>query len=319
MSSRLQVNPLVDGPPGATLDSSAYSTNGSGSALQRVPKRTTRTVRVEINSMDRDYSKYPYSSEFVWQFPFPVKEIREVRVIGGTVPVPFLNIDSNWNKFTFAENQSPVTITIPVGYYTNSTFCSTLQTLLNNLGSSFNTYTVSQNHQTGAITISTTGPYPFSLLFNTGSYVDSIDLKTKHIQELRSPARLMGFGWADYTSSGGVLQAPRAMNLWYALEKTYLYMNFDSSQDLRGVIRGGGRKEPSAILYNDELNVYNYDSVYPLTKYLNKETFDTILTPAPAPISRIANLYISLRDVFYNLINTQGREVSLLLEMVIVD
>lgn len=318
MSHGLKINPLVDGPPGASLDPSAFSTNGSGSALQKIPKRTTRTVRVEVNSMDRDYSKYPYSSEFVWQFPFPVKEIREVRVIGGTVPVPFLNVDSKWNSFTFMENQGTLTVTIPVGYYTNSTFCSTLQTQLNSLGL-HNIYTVSQNPSTGALKISTTDPYTFGIMFNSGSYIDSLDLKSKNIQELRCPSRLMGFGWADYISSNGVIEAPRSMNLWYALEKSYLYMNFDSSQDLRGVIRGGGRKEPSAILYNDELNAYNYDAVYPITKYLNKETFDTILTPAPAPISRIANLYVSLRDVFYNLLNTQGRELSLLLELVIVD
>jgi hypothetical protein len=108
--------------------------------------------------------------------------------------------------------------------------------------------------------------------------------------------------------------------LWYCLEKSYLYFNFDSTQDLRSIFRGSGRKEPSAIIYHDELNTYNYATpVIPLTKYLNKETFDTSIVPAPAALSRIRSLTISLRDMFYNPINTQGREISLLLELIIVD
>ena len=319
-------NPLVSGPPGATLEFAALSTNGSGAALQKIPKRTTRVIRVEINSMDRNYGKYPLSSEFVWQFPFPVKEVREVRLIGGTVPIPFLNIDSGWNKFTFVEKDRKYTVILQPGHYKITSFCSELETQLNTLPGIANTYAVSQIPNTGQISITaTSGSYTFIFAFGTGDYTDVMDAQTKAILELRCPARFMGFGYADYWSNGGKIIAPRTPNMWFSLERMYLYLNFDSTQDLRSIFRGAGRKEPSAILYNDELNTYNFAlgdpslPIIPLTKYLNKETFDTNIVPAPAPLSRIAALEVSLRDMFYNPINTQGREISLLLELVIVD
>ena len=321
----LSPGPILNGANVIKLASSALITNGSGAALQAVPKRTSRTIRMEINSIDRDYSKFPLSSDFVWDLPFPIKEVREVRVIGGTIPIPFLNIDTPWNQFTFEEGSTKYTITIPPGYYTITTLTSTLTTLLNSSGVS-NIYSVSQNSSSGKITITaTSGTDTFYVLFGTGSFTDNIDYKTKCILEINSPARLFGFGWSDYTSSGGIITAPRAPNLWYCLERSYLYFNFDSSQDLRSIFRGSGRKEPSAIIYNDELNTYNFSQgnpslpLIPLTKYLNKETFDTSIVPAPASLSRIRSFNISLRDMFYNLINTQGREISLLLELVIID
>jgi len=324
-SNGLSPGPMLSGPNVNKLASSALITNGSGSALQATPKRTSRTIRMEVNSIDRDYSKYPLSSEFSWELPFPIKEVREVRIIGGTVPIPFLNIDSPWNKFTFGEGSTKYTITIPPGYYTIATLASSLTTLLNSVGAN-NMYAVSQDALTGKITITaTSGIDTFYLLFLTGSFIDTIDFKTKCILKINSPARLFGFGWSDYTSSGGVITAPRSPNLWYCLERSYLYFNFDSSQDLRSIFRGSGRKEPSAIIYNDELNTYNYSQgnpslpLIPLTKFLNKETFDTSIVPSPASLSRIRSLNISLRDMFYNLINTQGREISLLLELVVVD
>ena len=140
----LSPGPILNGANVIKLASSALITNGSGAALQAVPKRTSRTIRMEINSIDRDYSKFPLSSDFVWDLPFPIKEVREVRVIGGTIPIPFLNIDTPWNQFTFEEGSTKYTITIPPGYYTITTLTSTLTTLLNSSGVS-NIYSVSQN------------------------------------------------------------------------------------------------------------------------------------------------------------------------------
>ena len=315
---------LVNGPNVNKLDPYSFKTSGSGSALQIQTKRSTRTVRIEVNSMDRDLSKYPYPNQFQWEFPFPVKEIREVRLVGGTIPVPFLSIDVGWNKFTFVENSVRYLITIPIGFYTVSTLISRLQTQLNGIGGT-NTYVVTQNTSSGQIVITGTGGNSFSFLFGTGLYTDVLDITTRSILSMNCPAHILGFDHGDYTSISGVVTAPYLPNIWYALEKSYLYLNFNSSQDLRSVFRGNGRKEPSAILYNDELNIYNYPGglstvpPIPLTKYLNKETYDTVIVPAPAPISRISYLEISLRNIFYTLIDTQGRELSLLLELVIAD
>lgn len=324
-------SPLINGAYTTKLVPTAASTTGSGSALQSVPKRSTRTIRLEINSIDRDYAHSPLSTDFRWVLPFPVKEIREIRLVGGTIPVPFLNIDPRWNSFTFREGTKRYTIPLAPGFYTIVTLLTTLQNNLNYLLGD-NTYRVVQEGTSAQIKIMACNknpeldPVEFALLFATGNFIDNIDPKTKSVLEIKCPARILGFGNADYFSKNGVLVASRLPNLWYGLERTYLFLSFDSNQDLRAVFRGGGRLEPSAIIYNDELNTYNFQTIsdpcqtpIPLTKYLNKETYDINIIPAPAPISRISALQVSLRDMFSNPINTQGREVSLLLEMVIVD
>jgi hypothetical protein len=187
-------------------------------------------------------------------------------------------------------------------------------------------YTVSQINPTGQLTIvSNNTSIPFFLLFLSGEFHDTFERTTKSLLQIGCPARILGFGNADYISSAGIITSARLPNLWYCLERSYLYFNFDSTQDLRNVFRGSGRKEPSVIIYNDEINSYNFAQVnsqlppVPFVKYLNKETFDTTIVSSPASLSRIRTINISLRDVFYNLINTQGREMSLLLEMVVVD
>jgi hypothetical protein len=308
----MQPYPLVSGPNVTKLVPSAHQTSGSGSSLIAPPKRTHRTVRVEVNSIDRDLVHSPLSTNFRWTFPFPVKEVKEVRLIGGTVPVPFLNIDSQWNKFTFMDNQTNYLITIPVGSYTVASLLSRLQTLLNGIGG-FNTYSVTQTN-TGLLQVTATAGFAeFGFLFGSGSYVDAIDPKTYSVLDMKCPGRILGFGTGDYTALNGatVVIAPSLPSLWYPLERAYLYLSFDSTNDLRSVFRGSGRKEPSAILYYDDLNIS--------TKYLNKETYDTVISPSPASLSRISYLEVSLRDMFYNPINTQGREMTLLLELVIVD
>jgi hypothetical protein len=308
----MQPYPLVSGPNVTKLAPSAHQTSGSGSSLIAPPKRTHRTVRVEVNSIDRDLVHSPLSTNFRWTFPFPVKEVKEVRLIGGTVPVPFLNIDVQWNKFTFMDNQTNYLITIPVGSYTVASLLSRLQTLLNGIGG-FNTYTVTQTN-TGLLQVTATAGFAeFGFLFGSGSYVDTIDPKTYSVLDMKCPGRILGFGTGDYTALNGatVVIAPSLPSLWYPLERAYLYLSFDSTNDLRSVFRGSGRKEPSAILYYDDLNIS--------TKYLNKETYDTVISPSPASLSRISYLEVSLRDMFYTPINTQGREMTLLLELVIVD
>jgi hypothetical protein len=216
---------------------------------------------------------------------------------------------------------------LPPGFYTITSLASQLQTQLNAMISSGpkNTYTVTQDTTSGQLRITTPDVYYFSFLFGTGLYTDDMDACSNSILSMNSPAHILGFEHANYNAVAGVLLAPNLPNLWYALERSYLYLNFNSSQDLRSILRGSGRKEPSAIIYNDELNIYNYPgglpavAPIPLTKYLNKETYDTVIVPSPAPISRISYLEVSLRNVFYNAINTQGREMSLLLELVIAD
>jgi hypothetical protein len=96
------------------------------------------------------------------------------------------------------------------------------------------------------------------------------------------------------------------MDLASAMNRIYIYINLQNSQDLGAIERGAGRRWPFAIIYLDSAtNGY---------KYLNKETFNSITYNLPQPISRLQNLEIEFRDEWYRLVNFNGKDFSLLLE-----
>jgi hypothetical protein len=50
-------------------------------------------------------------------------------------------------------------------------------------------------------------------------------------------------------------------------------------------------------------------------KHLNKETDYPILEFSPAPLSRLSLLEISMRDEFYELLDLQNKEFTLMFEI----
>ena len=58
-----QIGPLVNGKNDTGLDPTAFTTRGSGAANIKIPARSERVIRVEINSNDRDFAKYPNPAE----------------------------------------------------------------------------------------------------------------------------------------------------------------------------------------------------------------------------------------------------------------
>ena len=54
-----QIAPILNGKNVTELDPSAFKTRGSGAANIQIPARRERIIRVEINSNDRDFVKYP--------------------------------------------------------------------------------------------------------------------------------------------------------------------------------------------------------------------------------------------------------------------
>jgi hypothetical protein len=90
-----------------------------------------------------------------------------------------------------------------------------------------------------------------------------------------------------------------------------LYLNHDNTQDINTIERSVGRQQPHAIVYFDELR-NNY-------KFLNKETFEPLYLSYPAPISRISTLDISIQDEFNRVVDFNGRDFTLLLEVVYLE
>lgn len=290
------------------------SGSGSSAALQAIPKRKRRTVRLEINSNDRNLVTSTKTSKFRINLKYPLKGITEVRLVNGTIPVPFFNIDDGWNAFTFSEGLKKWTVLITPGFYTESVLIAKLQTVLNTLPGLVNTYTVDIESPSQCIRIRrVTGSQTFGLLFASGNYIDEIDTKTASIISMRSPQTILGFGYSDFYDVGGEIVAPFPPQLELLFRRIYLYLNFDSTIDFRSVDRGQGRKEPSAILYLDSSNTYGS------YKTLNQDNYDFPMDCGSAGISRVASIYVEFRDEFDRLLNFNNRTVSLLLEVSVVE
>lgn len=278
------------------------------------PKRSERreiTQLIEINSRDRNLVQYPNSSEFRWRLYRPLKDIVKIQIAGGTIPGCLYNINTGWNQFTFQEGTTKWNVTIPPGRYTYETVCTKLAAILNALPGATNTYTVNIDATTGVFTlVRASGTANFGFLFLTGDYVDFYD-QNNTLQKINTPAKLFGFGRGDYKNAGTNVVAPNVVDLEFLLNRCYIYINHDNTQDLNTVERSVGRQQPHAIVYFDELR-NNY-------KFLNKETFEPLYLAWPAAISRIATLDISIRDEFDRCVDFNGRDFTLLLEVVVLD
>lgn len=296
-------------------------TNGQLTLLPESTRagRKSRTFRYEISSFDRNFQN-ELTNAFRWHFPNPIREVTEVSIVGGAIPQPVANIDAantqkqqySYNKFTLLLGGVQYTITIPVGFYTPTTLAAALQAAL--ISATVGGWTVTDPaiSITGSTTITAPAAAAFSLLFSTGAFVDQIDATTGAILKMNSPALQLGFlPSTDYSSIGGSIISPNSVDPFITTNRIYLYLNYETSQDLIAYDRGLGRAQPSAIIYFDELNNNR--------KYLNKETYSPLIVAKPAPISRIQTLDVVFADFFGNPVNFGGREVNLTLEITILE
>ncbi len=277
--------------------------------------RKPRTLRYDISSLDRNFVTET-SNRFRWRLPNAIREVCELSIVAGSVPKPALNIwgqttqadDFYYNKFTVLYGGNRYTVVIEPGYYNTATaFATAIESALDAaIGAGIFTVSASPTD-----ILSFSAPNPFSFLLGTGGYVDQIDTRTKAVLQANSPSLLMGFQpGIDYVSSaGGLLVAPQAADIFLLVNRIYVFINYDSTQDLVGYDRGTGRRQPTGIIYLD--NVSARDRVY-----LNKDTYTPIIKFRPAPIARISTFDLRFEDVFGRPINFLGRELSLVIECV---
>lgn len=310
---RLEASRPVGGPVTTALVPSAHSTTGSGAALQAEPtraKRGERLIRIEINSNDRDFTAYKNSADFQWVSPYPLKNITSMVIVGGTVPIPLYTIDTPFNSFIFDTGSVKKTLTFPPGNYTVSNLPAAFLALLHSADNA-NTYTVTIDPITQILSVISSGTNVFGFLFGTGT--NFMNLYNPALQRRGNPGAMLGFVDADvYSTSGGPLVAPYPVNL-NPIQRIYLYLNYETSVDLRSVVLGGGRAGPSAILYCTD-----QDSILSATKCLNKDTYENVISPGLI-VPRIRTIQISLRDEFGNVLNTNNRAVTFLLEVTVLE
>lgn len=288
-------------------------TQSSGQAVllkeRPLSTRKTKTILLEVNSRDRNYLSLAKSNPFQYTFQSPIKDIRSIELLGGTIPAKPMNINRSNNTFTFVESGVARNISIPVGYYTEAALVDTLPGLLS-LGSQ-STYTVEKG-LLGNLTITqTVYSQPFQLLFYSAIIPDVLDTANGALLQMKTPALLLGFDMSDYSGNNGTIVSPYPIDVHANLTRLYLYLNFQNSLDLSCISRGAGRRSPFAVIYLDtDINGY---------KFLNKETFSPISYSLPQPIGRLTSIFVDFRDEFYEVVDFNGKDFTLLLELTVLE
>jgi len=277
-------------------------------------RRGTRQITFAVNSRDRKLTVDPDSNNFRWKFPAPLKDIQAVELLNGCIPADLYNVNTGWNQVTFGEaGGSTWNVTLRPGRYTETELAAELQGQLNGLVGISNSYTVAWSAITRKFTITGTGAAPFTFYFQSGTYRDTIDSYSNTVTSINTPSRLLGFEQLDYTSAGQVIIPPNRGDAEYCINRVYLHVNADNSQELTTIVMAAGRRNCFAILYMPPNPVsQNYF-------YMNRDTHTAIYNSAPPGISRISNFTISIRDEFFRLIDLGKHDFTLLFEITVLD
>lgn len=270
-------------------------------------KKSIRYTTIVVNSRDRNYLNYPNSNHFRYTLRRPLTNVMTVELMNGSIPAFLYNINKPWNSFSFLEDLITSTITLTPGFYSESELCNELQEQLNTISGRRNTYKVILHTITRRLEINAVGGFNYSLLFYSGNLRDEIDFTSLAMLSINTPGRILGFGLSDYNSDlKGVIRSPLPMDVDNFLTRAYLHLESDG-KNLSRMELGAGRQDCFHIFY---LNPGSANYIF-----LNKETDHSTFSSSPAPISRITNLEISLRDEFNRPLDLQHREVNLVFEI----
>lgn len=272
-------------------------------------KRAVRQTTIVVNSRDRNYMNYPNPNHFRYTMRRPLTNVMSIELVNAVIPSRLFTIQKPWASFTFTEASKNYTVTLTAGYYTEATLITELQTRLNAIVGKVNTYLISSGPQTSIITITATNPTPasYTLKFFSGDFQDEIDLNNLSILSINTPARLLGFGLNDYTSDvNGVIVAPLAMDLENFFNKLYLHLEADG-KNLARMEMGAGRQ--------DCFHIFFFQPGQEQYTFLNRDTIQSMFTSSPAPLARIANLTVDMRDEFGRPAFLNFREIQLILEI----
>jgi hypothetical protein len=289
----------------------ATQTSGQALLLKERPlaSRKTKTLMLELNSRDRNYLNLIKSNPFQYTLQTPIRDIRSIELVGGTIPAKPSNINKTNNRFTFVESGVSRIITIPTGYYTQEALVGELSILLS--CDSLSTYTLKISALGKLMIIQDKYKQTFCFPFLSADRPDVFDPVTGALVEMNTPALLLGFDMSDYSTDEGIIVSPYPVDVYANMTRLYLYMNLQNSLDLSCISRGAGRRSPFAVIYLDK-EVGGY-------KFLNKETFSPISFSLPQPIGRLTTIQVEFRDEFYQLVDFNGKDFTLLLECTVLE
>jgi hypothetical protein len=278
-------------------------------------QRRQRQITVEVNTIDRSRIVTYDTNNFRWEFRRPLKDITAIELVSGCIPADLYNVTEYWNKFVFGElGHGVITLALTPGQYTATSLAAELQTQLNGNSNRVNTYAVTYSNTTKKLTITATNvpPNDFMFYFQSGQMnTDQVNSTTGAIESINSPAKLLGFDLLNTLSIAGVIEPPYRVDVDYCIKKVYLHINADNSKELNRIEVGSGRRDCFHILFLSHRNQGYFN--------LNRDTYMPIYYSAPAPISRMSYLTISLRDEFFRPIDLGNHEYSLVFEITVLD
>lgn len=268
----------------------------------------TSTTFLEINSLDRDIEKFSNPNEYRVQLYDQVKNVTKLNLVGGTIPVNPYNVVAPYNNFQAEISGGDSTdVIITPGEYTPSTLATELATqLTSSLGESF---TVSYNNTSRKFTFTSVSGNDFSFLFENGEYPTNTDPHSNAIRARNNASTLLGFyGIEDVSSTSGNLVSINPAVIC-PIRRIYLYLNSNHSASYTNLKQSGQKRQPFAILY---LNVANNtcDQVY-----LDNDSIHFFSQTYGGQDLRYLDLVF--KDEFGNLYDFQGRDHTLLFEVVV--
>jgi len=276
---------------------------------QRAIKKAVRQTTIVVNSRDRNYLAYPNSNHFRYTLRRPLTNVMSIELVNASIPSRLFTIQLPWASFTFSEGTKNYTVTLTPGYYDEICLACELETQLNALTGIVNKYKVIfiQHNIMMNIVTTNTNPLSYTLKFFSGDFRDEIDMNNLAILSINTPARLLGFGLNDYTSDdNGLIMAPLAMDLENFFNKLYLHLEADG-KNLARLEMGAGRQDCFHIFF-----FHPCENQY---TFLNRDTIQSMFTSSPAPLARIANLTVDMRDEFGRPAFLNFRELQLIFEI----
>ena len=275
-----------------------HGTHGKGKGKGAcVPKRVT----VLLDSRDRDYTRFPSPNGYVVKLPCNLYNVTSAVLRTAEIPSSFyvFSVARANTSLKVTINGVSHTITIPDGNYTFTTMAAALTTALT---ASFPTVGVSAtfNDATYKLTLKLTDPAQ-------ATYAIAVD--TTAVNPVITPAMYglayyMGFPPGVVTSGVGSVTAKGASSL---NPEAYILVDIDElNQTHQSALYGTGGTQGTVFskipvfLNSFGLNVYD--------KHLCQNEYAT-------PIAKVEQLHVALRFHDGTLIDFQGIEHSLTLEV----
>ena len=266
------------------------------------------TIYLELNSLDRDYVKYPNPAEYRMDLQDNIKNVEKLTLIGGTIPVNDYNIQEYNKTFDLSDSTGIHHISLTEGVYTLSQLSTELQSKLNAANP---VYTVTSNSNTKKLTIrSSSGGY--ALIFNSSSIGNGFEAKTvtdnhiNTIKKITNAAVLLGFNPLNNAISG--TSAPYELTSLYPVhiirpERLYVYINSSHTSSYSNIKQTRRQKKLYGIIYlkNDEVEILDNET----TRFFS-QTYGG---------QDLRYMDMEFRDEYGNLYNFQNKNHTLVFKL----